>query len=62
MYFDEAVNKAKELGAIDTDGYYGCQCMDLYNWFVNNVYGIKDVGADCARNIIYNNNVKKTGL
>lgn len=59
MYFDEAVNKAKELGAIDTDGYYGCQCMDLYNWFVNNVYGIKDVGADCARNIIYNNNVKK---
>ena len=59
MYFDEAVNKAKELGAIDTDGYWGPQCMDLYNWIGNKVFGAENIGADCARNIIYNANVKK---
>lgn len=58
MKFNDWLNYVKSVGGVDTDGYYGKQCMDLYNHYVNNVIGVQDVGADYAKNIIYNQNVK----
>ena len=57
MKFNEFVEKVKAMGGVDTDGYYGKQCMDLYNYYCNNVLSIQDVGADCARNILNNRNI-----
>lgn len=57
MKFNEFVEKIKTMGGVDTDGYYGKQCMDLYNYYCNNVLGVQNVGADCAKNILYNQNV-----
>ena len=57
MYFDEFINYVKSVGGVDTDGYYGKQCMDLYNFYCNNVLNLQDVGADCAKNILNNPNI-----
>ena len=57
MKFDEFVEKVKAMGGVDTDGYYGKQCMDLYNYYCNNVLGVQNVGADCAKNILKNQNI-----
>lgn len=57
MKFNEFVEKVKAMGGVDTDGYYGKQCMDLYNYYCNNVLGIQNVGADCAKNILKNQNI-----
>ena len=57
MKFDEFVEKVKTMGGVDTDGYYGKQCMDLYNYYCNNVLGVQNVGADCAKNILNNSNI-----
>lgn len=54
MKFNEFVNYIKSVGGVDTDGYYGKQCMDLYNYYCNNVLGLQNVGADCAKNILNN--------
>ena len=59
MKFSEWLDYIKRVGGVDTDGYYGKQCMDLYNHYVNNVIGVKDVGAAYAKDVIYNANVKK---
>lgn len=63
MKFNEFLSKVKSTGGVDTDGYYGQQCMDLYNYYCNNVLGVQNVGADCAKNILNNpnimNNVKR---
>lgn len=63
MKFNEFLSQVKSTGGVDTDGYYGQQCMDLYNYYCNNVLGIQNVGADCAKNILNNinimNNVKR---
>lgn len=57
MNFSEFLNKVKSTGGVDTDGYYGKQCMDLYNYYCNNVLGLKDVGASCAKEILNNPNI-----
>lgn len=57
MKFNEFVEKVKAMGGVDTDGCYGKQCMDLYNYYCNNVLGVQNVGADCAKNILNNANI-----
>ncbi len=57
MKFNEFINYVKSIGGVDTDGYYGKQCMDLYNYYCNNVLEIQNVGADCAKNILKNPNI-----
>ena len=57
MKFKEFIEKVKAMGGVDTDGYYGKQCMDLYNYYCNNVLGVQNVGADCAKNILNNKNI-----
>ena len=59
MKFNEFIEYVKSVNGVDTDGYYGKQCMDLYNFYCNNVLGLKDVGADCAKNILNNQNIIK---
>ena len=56
MKFNEWINYVKSVGGVDTDGYYGKQCMDLYNHYCTNVLNLteKSTGADFARNIINN--------
>lgn len=58
MRFDEWLNYVKSVNGVDTDGYYGKQCMDLYNHYVNNVIGVQNVGAPYAKDIINNQNIK----
>ena len=57
MRFEEFIEKVKAMGGVDTDGYYGKQCMDLYNYYCNNVLELQNVGADCAKNILNNPNI-----
>lgn len=57
MKFKEFIEKVKSMGGVDTDGYYGKQCVDLYNYYCNNVLGVQNVGADCAKNILNNKNI-----
>lgn len=57
MKFNEFVNYIKSVGGVDTDGYYGKQCMDLYNYYCNNVLGLQNVGASCAKEILNNPNI-----
>lgn len=57
MKFNEFINDVKSKGGVDTDGYYGKQCMDLYNYYCNNVLGLQNVGASCAKEILNNPNI-----
>lgn len=57
MKFNEWVEFVKKQGGVDTDGYYGKQCMDLYNSYGNEVLGVFNIGADCAKNIMNNQNI-----
>lgn len=57
MKFSEFINDVKSKGGVDTDGYYGKQCMDLYNYYCNNVLGLQNVGASCAKEILNNRNI-----
>lgn len=57
MKFNEFLNDVKSKGGVDTDGYYGKQCMDLYNYYCNNVLGLQNVGASCAKEILNNPNI-----
>ena len=41
MKFSEWLDYIKRVGGVDTDGYYGKQCMDLYNSYCNNVLGLR---------------------
>ena len=60
MKFNEFIEKVKAMGGVDTDGFYGKQCMDLWNYYCNNVLGISDnMGANFAKDILSNANVKK---
>lgn len=56
MRFNEFIKKVKSTGGVDTDGYYGKQCMDLYNYYAVNVLGLEKgkTGASCAKNILNN--------
>ena len=52
MKFNEFLNDVKSKGGVDTDGYYGKQCMDLCNYYCNNVLNLQNVGSKlCKRNI-----------
>ena len=57
MKFNEFINDVKAKGGVDTDGYYGKQCMDLYNYYCNNVLELKNVGASYAKGILNNPNI-----
>ncbi len=57
MKFNEFIEKVKAMGGVDTDGYYGKQCMDLYNYYCNNVLGLQNVGAISAKEILNNPNI-----
>lgn len=57
MKFSEFINKVKQMGGVDTDRYYGKQCMDLYNYYCNNVLNLQNVGASCAKEILNNRNI-----
>ena len=58
MRFNEWIQYVKAQGGVDTDGYYGQQCMDLYNSFMREVVGLDgNTGADRAKNILNNNYV-----
>ena len=58
MRFNEWIQYIKTQGGVDTDGYYGQQCMDLYNSFMREVVGLDgNTGADRAKNILNNNYV-----
>lgn len=57
MKFSEFINYVKSVGGVDTDGYYSKQCMDLYNYYCNNVLGLQNVGANYAKNILNNPNI-----
>lgn len=57
MKFTEFINYVKSVRGVDTDGYYGKQCMDLYNYYCNNVLGLQNVGASCAKEILNNPNI-----
>jgi hypothetical protein len=55
MHIDEWIKDVKAKGGVDTDGYYGKQCMDLYNDYCHRVLGIDGkTGADRAKNILNN--------
>lgn len=57
MKFSEFINDVKSKGGVDTDGYYGKQCMDSYNYYCNNVLNLQNVGASCAKEILNNPNI-----
>lgn len=59
MKFNEFVDKIKRTGGVDVDGYYGKQCMDLYNYYCMHVLGVNNTGAPCAKEIINTTNNTK---
>ena len=59
MKFEEFINEMKRVGGVDVDGYYGKQCMDLYNYYCMHVLGVNGTGAPCAKEIINTSNNTK---
>lgn len=56
MKFNEFIENVKRSNGIDMDGWYGKQCMDLYNYYCVEVLELErgKTGADCAKNILNN--------
>lgn len=55
MKFSEFINHVKSIGGIDTDGCYGKQCMDLYNYYCKQVLELNgNTGASYAKLILNN--------
>lgn len=52
MRFEEFIKDVQSKDGVDVDGYYGKQCMDLYNYYCKNVLGVTGTGAPCAKDII----------
>lgn len=53
MTFDNWVKDVKKKGGVDTDGYYGKQCMDLYNDYCHRVLEVNGkTGCASAKLII----------
>lgn len=50
MYIKDFFNKYNGK-ALDRDGYYGAQCMDLYNQYQEEVMGVVPKGAEYAKNV-----------
>lgn len=59
MKFREFIEKVKAMGGIDKDGYYGKQCVDLYNYYMVDVGELENgkTGASCAKEILNNSYV-----
>lgn len=49
MKFNEFINHVISMDGIDNDGYYGKQCMDLYNYYCRMVLGTQKGETGCAR-------------
>ena len=50
MYLQDFFNKYNGK-AVDKDGAYGPQCMDIYNLYQEEVFGKKAIGAPYARDV-----------
>lgn len=55
--FNDFIADVKTKGGVDVDGAYGKQCMDLYNYYSEFMFGAHQVGASCAKEVINNQNV-----
>ncbi len=59
MNFEDFIKDVKLKGGVDVDGYYGKQCMDLYNYYCQKVLEVSGTGARRAKDIINTiNNIK----
>lgn len=58
MNIDDWIDEVKRTNGIDLDGYYGKQCMDLYNHYCINVLGTKrgETGCESAKYIVSTSN------
>lgn len=54
MKFSEYIKSRLANGPVDMDGYYGFQCMDLWNEYCKFLGLTGNTGADCAKNILNN--------
>ena len=60
MTFDNWIKDVKKKGGVDRDGYYGKQCVDLYNDYCDRVLGLpKNMGAACDKKILKNSYAMK---
>ena len=59
MNFEDFIKDVQIKGGVDVDGYFGKQCMDLYNYYCKKVLGVNGTGAKKAKDIINTiNNIK----
>lgn len=58
MEFYEFIAHVIAMGGIDNDGYYGMQCMDLYNYYCIKVLGTEkgETGCSYAKQIVTTEN------
>lgn len=58
MNIDNWIDEVKRMNGVDLDGYYGKQCMDLYNHYCINVLGTKrgETGCESAKYIVSTSN------
>lgn len=58
MKFNEFIHHVEKIGGIDNDGYYGKQCMDLYNYYCIKVLGTQrgETGCTYAKQIVTTDN------
>ncbi len=60
MEFNTYINEIEIKKGVDKDGYYGKQCMDLSNDYIERVLEIKDnMGAPYAKDLLANPNIAK---
>lgn len=52
--FEKYIDERKKLGAVDRDGFYGCQCMDLWNDYCEKCLNLTGVGASVAKKVLDN--------
>ena len=55
--FNDFIADVKAKGGVDVDGAYGKQCMDLYNYYSEFMFGAHQVGAGYAKDVVNNPNV-----
>lgn len=58
MNIDNWIEEVKRMNGVDLDGYYGKQCMDLYNHYCINVLETKrgETGCESAKYIVSTSN------
>jgi len=55
--FEEFLKDVKSKNGVDVDGALGKQCLDLSNYFLSFMVGAHNVGARCAKEVIFNDNI-----